>query len=221
LPEMRRRLSFSPPYDLRGKRVRVRLQASFGDKVVDSAPFNLNILEGNIFLEKYLRAALWLGLVLLVLWLGYRVASHYRTKVCPDCARIQRHTDPGCLFCLQNRDAFIIGNFNVRDKRKLGHSDLVRLVSDSSEIGTHRRSVVQLIKSTQKRRACYVTIIREALPKNRFAYRLVRNVSDSSVTISVNSNPIRKDRYLSSGDVLQIDGMEISFYSGMEDSDVA
>ncbi|MEZ4749443.1 MAG: hypothetical protein R3B54_02095 [Bdellovibrionota bacterium] len=221
LPEMRRRLSFSPPYELRGKRVRVRLQAVSGEKTVQSSPFNLSVPEGNVFLERYLRMVLWMGLALLALWLGYRLVRSYRTKVCADCGRTRRHTDPGCLFCLQDRDAFLIGSFNVRDKHKLGHSDLVRLVGDSSEIGTHRRSVVSLVKSTQKRRACYVTIIREALPKNRYAYRLVRNASDSSIQISVNSNPIRKDRYLSSGDVLQIDGVEFSFYSGMEDSDVA
>ncbi len=145
--------------------------------------------------------------LLVVAYLAYRVIRFYKAKFCKACGHRMRHTDEMCLFCQKSGQAFLVGRFNIADRKKFNRVDVLPLVAPVVELGSHRRSKVKWLKVPGKRRSVYLTIERDVV-SGKNAYRAKGNVLGN---VQVNGVPLAEPRYLAPGDEIQIDGVSMTF----------
>lgn len=207
LPEQRFQIALTVPGMQTSSRALVSLTASRGGKPI--AAENVAVEMAVDPLRRILTwAAYFAGIALMLGAIAYLVRAtirYYRARFCPTCDRRLRFSQPTCLFCHGDEGAYLVGDFNWRDRRKHGQADIVALRAVATEVGTHRRSIVPLIAPAGKRRECLARIVREG----DVAYRLESIAAGAAVT--VNGYPLKDRRYLASGDVIQIGGREITF----------
>jgi len=207
LPEQRFQLALTVPGTSTSSKALVDVTASRGGQRIASE--NVAVEMAVDPLRKILTwSAIVMGIALVIALIAYAVRAvirYYRPRHCSKCQRRLRFSDPHCLFCQAEESAYLIGDFNWRDRRKHGHRDVVSLVKAETEVGTHRKSVLPLIAPVGKRRECLAKIIREA----DSAYRL--EAQSTVASIRVNGHLLKDRRYLASGDVIQIGGREVTF----------
>jgi hypothetical protein len=131
----------------------------------------------------------------------YYLFRYFRPRICPACKKRMRFSDKQCPFCFANSGAYL-----VCDGKGLCNpppfSLVTPLLKNSSPIGTHRKSVIRLLRNPKEKRRIFFQIDRKGesyclLPKNE--------------TVFVNQYPVDRMRFLASGDMIGVDQFEIKF----------
>ncbi len=213
-PAIKYALQFYPPFAIQGKKSTLRLSASADGKQYASAPFNINLPDSKMKVF-WLRYGRYLGLLILVVLLTRLVLGlkrYYSTQECERCHKLLRVSDKKCGFCREEGEAYLIGNFNHKEKEKMGKYDVMAVAKNRVELGTHSRSGVRLIRPPQMKKRQYAVLHSESLENGKRAFRLERHRLADLGSVRVNQQTLKESRYLNSGDKIEILGQEVGFY---------
>jgi hypothetical protein len=138
----------------------------------------------------------WTLLTVALIYLGFRIfvrcVRYYRPRHCHQCSRRMRYIDRNCGFCRETPSALLLWK-NPRPELKGTITSYAALEEGITEIGTHRRSRIRLLRLKGFRKECAFTIRRSHAqfvlePKREKVY--------------VNRFPVAGQRFLRSGDCI-------------------
>lgn len=146
----------------------------------------------------------------------YRMVGYYRAPRCARCLRRVSYRLNHCLFCEVASTAFLVGDFR-RHTDGFGRGSLptvvLPLVTPTTEVGTHRRSVIQFPPAGK--RQMYFQIRREDGARGA-RYRLERAFFGRKLDVRVNGVLVADERYLASGDEIRVGDTSMVFRYGGE-----
>ncbi|MBI4403826.1 MAG: hypothetical protein HY537_06685 [Deltaproteobacteria bacterium] len=214
-PEAWYRLELSLPTSFNGSKYAFRITANdpSGELANQSLTANVVLEKGQVWFRWLVRMTIIITVLLSVGYLLYRLGARYRPKFCRACKRRLRHSDAGCPFCHGMESAYLVGQFNFRERLKVGKDELIPLAGGTVELGTHRKSVVPLLRPKGHKRACFGKVSAEM----QLGTRAFKLVTTGRVPIFVNGNVVKDSRYLASGDRLSMGGVELIFFDPRRD----
>lgn len=208
-PERWYQIKFGLPADFAGGTVPFAVSA-----LLPSGPVNISGMANQVsptkpnFWSSWGRQIFfWTGVILLVAAISL-IIRYYRVRRCSKCRLRMRVGQKQCLFCLPQGsfEAFLVGAFNVRDRRKMDRLDVLPITGKSFEMGTHRRSRHRLLRLRGTRRQRYFQVVREDRDSELPKYRLMPDTD-----VWVNGRLQKNVRFLASGDQIESGGWKFTF----------
>jgi len=219
IPEKWMLVDINADFGPTGSRIPLTLKASSGKTQLTTSSLMVEVPNASLRFWVYrnrMAILITLGLLFTV-YLGLRLFRFYRKHSCHQCGKTLLAHDTFCYLCSDENEAFLVGQFNLYDAKKQKTEDVFHLRSKITELGTHKKSAIPMLRIKKRRKGCMVRIIREQVGANNIAYKLVRTAEAKSVVIRVNGNHLERNRYLASGDSLQIGFTLFTFVTGTKE----
>lgn len=170
-----------------------RVQARDRKAASSVATVALPPAAGPSLLHQILVGLAYLLVALAVLYCLYRVVRYYRPRHCAQCSSRLRFSDSTCAFCYEAEGAYLVAAaplaINTLDK-------------EQTQVGTHRRSAIRVLRRVGEKRAVYFRIHRRSE-----SFRL----QTAGLPVYVNGLPVTASRFLASGDRIRVAGAEFKF----------
>lgn len=216
LPSLLYRLNVEIPKSWEGNTSTIEIIAKANTEtaeVLAQVPVSIVVpRDANVsFIRKYGRTLTIIITLLLLVLLGVKVYIFYRQPKCLVCERYISFKHKTCLFCEKDGQAYLIGNFVLKQEGYLNQGNQKNILPlNSSEvlIGQHRKSPV-LHKSSRKQ--IFVTI-KKHLRLEQTCYEIIPNPEAKDAEVKLNDRALKNSRYLGNGDKIEIQGVEYHFF---------
>jgi len=210
VPSSYYKAEFKVPRKNHGTNQTIKLEAVRGEDKV--AEMFTSVFVKKSSLHEVINWLIYGGYALLVFlffYLIYRIIRYYKPQKCGNCGQFMRHADEYCLNCQKDIKGYLI-------VKNLSNTKALPIVTPIGKkrikVGTASSCKIKLNKTQNGEAINYFTVRTEVLRLAGRTFTIAPNSFMENVNVKVNGSFLSGEKYLSSGDKIEVPGYEINLF---------